>query len=275
MIKINFIQPNGDDRWLTWRKKCEAAKLETEKSVSNNASPQISSIYKDKYIKKQYYLASKSCFAGKCAYCEANITDFQRGDIEHFRPKLGVTDENDNPVIVDYGHGLTQHKGYYWLAYEIDNLLLSCEICNQPSVIKEEKIGKHNRFPVEDNVYSITENKKVMEKPLLINPLNEDPSEFIIVDPENGFMRPKNESKKGEITIKVLGLNIREQLQNERKDMINTVKSLLVSILYNPIDREVNISILKEKINGASPHVAVVRAVLESFKIYMKDIQLN
>jgi hypothetical protein len=48
-----------------------------------------------------------------------------------FRPKGGWV-QND-------GDALTQ-PGYYWLAYEWSNLLISCQLCNQEF--------KKNRFPL-------------------------------------------------------------------------------------------------------------------------------
>ena len=41
-----------------------------------------------------------------------------RGDVEHFRPKSAVLDD---PL----------HGGYWWLAYDFQNYLLSCSLCNR------------------------------------------------------------------------------------------------------------------------------------------------
>lgn len=56
--------------------------------------------------------------AKKCAYCEASTSVVAHGDVEHFRPK----------------------SLYWWLAYDFDNYLFSCQICNQ--------IYKKDFFPV-------------------------------------------------------------------------------------------------------------------------------
>jgi hypothetical protein len=56
--------------------------------------------------------------AKKCAYCEASTSVVAHGDVEHFRPKAL----------------------YWWLAYDFDNYLFSCQICNQ--------IYKKDFFPV-------------------------------------------------------------------------------------------------------------------------------
>lgn len=76
----------------------------------------------------------------KCWYCEAksNRAPF---DVDHFRPKLGIT--------VD-GAELAGHTGYYWLAYEWSNFRLSCQRCNRPE--KDELTvlhGKANEFPIQ------------------------------------------------------------------------------------------------------------------------------
>jgi uncharacterized protein (TIGR02646 family) len=57
---------------------------------------------------------------GKCAYCEAPASMVAFGDVEHYRPK----------------------SIYWWLTYSYDNLLLSCELCN-------EKFKK-TKFPVKN-----------------------------------------------------------------------------------------------------------------------------
>src|SRR5262245_43258183 len=59
-------------------------------------------------------------FHGKCAYCESNIISKDAGDVEHFRPKAGV----------EHGDGTRSHYYYAWLAYEWDNLLISCRTCS-------------------------------------------------------------------------------------------------------------------------------------------------
>ncbi len=77
----------------------------------------------------------------KCWYCEAksNRAPF---DVDHFRPKLGIT--------VD-GVKLAGHTGYYWLAYEWSNFRLSCQRCNRPE--KDELAtlhGKATEFPIQN-----------------------------------------------------------------------------------------------------------------------------
>ncbi|MDX0518544.1 HNH endonuclease [Sinorhizobium medicae] len=56
--------------------------------------------------------------SGKCAYCEASTDVVAHGDVEHFRPK----------------------STYWWLAYDFDNYVFACQICNQ--------IYKGDNFPI-------------------------------------------------------------------------------------------------------------------------------
>src|SRR5262249_21376268 len=138
---------------------------------------EIADIYRRKRIKSEVYFAKDGPFRGRCAYCESYISDFQHGDMEHFRPKKAVTDENDAPILVTRPDGSKcAHPGYYWLAYQWSNLLPSCITCNQPG---DNGIGKRNRFPLQAANYAIAENQIEKEKPLLINPI--DPNDD---DPE-------------------------------------------------------------------------------------------
>ena len=173
-------------------------------------------------------------FRGRCAYCESYIADFQHGDIEHFRPKKGVTDENDFPVRISKSDGSEgDHPGYFWLAYSWKNLLPSCITCNQPG---EEGIGKRNRFPLElPPGHAMTQKEIANERPLLLNPIDpedDDPEDHLDIELETGVMTFKNNSKRGEICIKMFGLNTRDQLVRERRTAINEVKALCAQLLW-------------------------------------------
>ena len=80
-------------------------------------------------------------FHGKCAYCESFYSSTQPMDVEHFRPKGAVAEDDEHP-------------GYYWLAATWENLLPSCIDCNrqrnQFDVVEGETIslGKKDRFPI-------------------------------------------------------------------------------------------------------------------------------
>ncbi len=74
-------------------------------------------IYGSKPVKR-ILVAAHSC---KCCYCERKYDEPRHLAVEHFRPKTAVRQSNKHKE---------QYPGYYWLAYDWDNLLLSCHECN-------------------------------------------------------------------------------------------------------------------------------------------------
>ena len=98
----------------------------------------------------------------KCCFCESKIGHISYGDVEHFRPKAGWVQDAEN----------INQPGYYWLAYDWDNLLLSCQLCNQRH--------KKNYFPLSNNDNrAIATQNIVVEQPLFIHPANDNPEDFI------------------------------------------------------------------------------------------------
>jgi len=85
---------------------------------------------------------------GRCAICERKIShwDSNAKQIEHYRPK----------------------KYYWWLAYDYTNYYVACSTCNRK---------KWNKFPLYKMKNVNYENRHEIdnEKPLLINPLLENP----------------------------------------------------------------------------------------------------
>lgn len=112
---------------------------------------------------------------GKCAYCETYILHISHGDVEHFRPK---SEYSSDP-------GEDTAQGYFWLAYDWDNLFLACPICNEtfkhtyfalmPEV--EGLLEGSDRMSVGDNVDDTT------EKAVLIDPERENPRALLEFDP--------------------------------------------------------------------------------------------
>ncbi len=113
------------------------------------------------------------------------------------------------------------HPGYFWLAYDWDNLLPSCILCNQLNrTPTNELIGKGNRFPTVGQHATAPGEDLEAEQPLLLNPLKDDPAEHLVLDPTTGILGGKTE--KGKTTIAVLGLN-REGLLTYRKQTYQNV----------------------------------------------------
>lgn len=143
---------------------------------------------------------------GKCCFCERLIgTD---GDVEHFRPKQAYKQATGEPL---------QRPGYYWLAYEWDNLYLACPGCNQRH--------KQNLFPLQKNTNRANNHRQTIdaEQPLFIDPGKENPEEFIGFRGEIAYAIEGN--LKGKVTLDSLKLNQRS-LPEARLQRLQLLKSL-------------------------------------------------
>jgi uncharacterized protein (TIGR02646 family) len=107
----------------------------------------------------------------KCAYCESTMGVAGDGNLHTFRPKSKFPE----------------------LAYDWNNLLVACPICNS---------NKRDQFPVDDR-----------GAPLLIDPAAENPAESISFD-RTGLAYSLN--RRGDVTIDILALN-RSELVRARK----------------------------------------------------------
>ena len=117
----------------------------------------------------------------KCAYCEAPNSMVAYGDVEHYRPK----------------------SVYWWLAYNYDNYLVSCQLCNQsyksdnfpvknarikaPTITKTTKddyilsiAGKCTPDPLDNSGMLLSEfiTAHNTERPYLLNPYFDEPADY-------------------------------------------------------------------------------------------------
>lgn len=156
---------------------------------------------------------------GKCGYCESNAIVGHFGDVEHFAPKNEVAEFNpgDNEgseiehlaTLEGRSPSLKMAPGYWWLAYEWTNYLLSCGICNET--------WKSSIFPVRHPPPRAAAPQETdAEYVLLLNPFGaKDPARHLQFD-DLGFVKPRNSSQYGRETIRTCGLN-RLALINERR----------------------------------------------------------
>jgi uncharacterized protein (TIGR02646 family) len=149
-------------------------------------------IYGALSVKKALVKAQHS----KCCFCESKVG--LDGDVEHFRPKSGCCQERGEPL---------ERPGYYWLAYEWDNLLLCCAPCNSRH--------KRNFFPLADAATRVRSHRDDIrrEDPLFIHPAVQDPEQFISFRREIPYAIKGN--PYGRATIEALGL--RREIFNERR----------------------------------------------------------
>jgi uncharacterized protein (TIGR02646 family) len=176
-------------------------------------------VYKDRDLSREL----DRIFSTKCAYCETNFGAVMPKDVEHFRPKSEVTTETGALI-----------PGYYWLAADWDNLLVSCGDCNRGRILdvvgqpKPVKRGKSTQFPLANEAARVRNPGPEIgnEEParLLIDPCREEPADHLTFD-EEGFVYPKPDaagipSLKGEASIYVYALE-RSELVQRRKAAIN------------------------------------------------------
>ena len=272
MIRIKFLEPTNSD-WVDWRNKCKTETTKLVAAVKNNKEKQI----KDVLYKKQkaVYFNENGPFRGKCAYCEQKIVGDQHGDIEHYRPKGKVTDEDDKEIIISEKGKKKPHPGYYWLAYDWRNLLPSCGLCNKPATEQKtgEAIGKRNRFPINGS-RAVKPGKESLEKPLLLHPCSDYPSKHLKID-ETGIFSAL--SKRGEMCIKVLGLNLRG-LPGDRKKVYDDVKNR-IGILVQGLVTDPNGDKTKERVatlneikDGYGAFTAVALKAIDDSKENLREL---
>jgi hypothetical protein len=168
-------------------------------------------------------------FHGKCAYCEGVLGKMRSssGQVEHYRPKAIVyqlSDSKRGTVNTTLPDGdLIRHPGYFWLAYDWQNLVPSCRDCNAG------QRGKGNFFPTANNhilhvkkdakqgsasliskkysgyVYPTSAELNAMEEPLFLHPYFVDPERHLLFD-DCGEIRANN-SPRAEQTIYHLNLD--------------------------------------------------------------------
>lgn len=154
----------------------------------------------------------------KCCYCECIRGLKRESDLEHYRPKAKVEDDNE-------------HYGYWWLAYEWDNYLYSCKPCNEDY--------KKSEFPLRASGIRARSKEDLLENenPILLNPFDDNPENFISFDWEDSkskFVKAISATRdfdnRGRDTIEILGLNERN-LPEERASFLLTLESLAKAMI--------------------------------------------
>lgn len=132
--------------------------------------------------------ALEKSHGGKCCYCEVKIPKpYAHSQVEHWRPQRSPRQSRGAPC---------EPPGYYWLAYEWDNLLLSCFVCNR---------SKWDLFPIKDPATRARDHgmKLEDETPAILKPDRDNPQCHIKFEEDV----PVGITDVGKLTIKVLGLD--------------------------------------------------------------------
>jgi uncharacterized protein (TIGR02646 family) len=214
----------------------EAAKAEQAAADAHygNAANQKKEFPFKAYQHPSVRAALEQLFRMKCAYCETKIGAADESEIEHWRPK-GAVKEDD---------GRRSYPPYYWLAATWDNLLLSCLKCNRPRKYRiiggdedEEtwqRSGKGMLFPLaEGDVRATKRGGEASEHPLLLDPCRDDPGrylDFVLLDDDamrKALIRPKGQRGRrrqlGERSIDVYSLN-RPLLVDRRREELTQLQ---------------------------------------------------
>lgn len=191
-------------------------------------SEDFDKIYKDAVVVKQL----RKDFHDQCAYCESKL-DFATSyfPVEHYRPKTAYKKLGDKKE---------KHPGYWWLAYDWSNLLLSCQVCNT---------YKSTYFPLVDESKRDIQNKKIEdEEPLILNPIGDNPFDHIVFRCE--YALAKDGSSKGQTTIDICKLN-RPELVNSRLNKwleLKKIEKQCEAVMAACLDSEMR-PILKEALS--------------------------
>ena len=167
-------------------------------------------IYADESVKRDLLLMQHE----KCAFCEAKPLHVSDGDVEHFRPKGAVRQDAADPL---------RRPGYYWLAYEWENLLFACERCNRRH--------KRSYFPLTDPARRAQSPRDdvATESPVFIDPSSEDPRPHISF--RQHVPIAVGASARGEQTISALGLR-RPELNADRERHLSRIPLLHIIALH-------------------------------------------
>ena len=225
-----------------------------------NTLPSVSD--KKAYIKKtntwgllKKWLAGLSY--GKCWYCEA-CSERAVADVDHFRPKAGVTCNRTT---------LSNHDGYYWLAYDWLNYRYSCQRCNRPEEDENNILrGKANEFAlVDEKLRNNGPTCSNNEEPLLLDPCKLSDTKLMahLISGTVEASHPKGsvEFERAIYTRDLLGLNSFKVPQKKR-DGWGPLDLLIQLVGENPqVESE-----LVKKLDPSAEYSSFYRAAISSHR---------
>lgn len=206
----------------------------------------------------------------KCGFCERRLEKSQYGniehDVEHFRPKAkvktwpGDSDRAERGIDFDFPLGENADPGYYLLAYELENYLISCKTCNSRL--------KANFFPVAEARIVDRDRSRDLndEKAYLIYPIgarDTDPEKLITF---RGILpipvATRGHSRlRAEVTIRFFELDTREVLLEERAETILQLHVAMSAVGHpDPLTSQAASSTVDRMVGRHSPHSNCARA---------------
>lgn len=210
----------------------------------------------------------KELFYNKCAYCESPLVAV-KGDVEHFRPKAEATGARFSLRTRSTTKRATESDpdAYWWLAWDWDNLLIACAVCNS---------NKRNRFPTIGSRAKAEARgaELAAEKAILLNPCEDRPDQYLVFDekgvvssrvpPEQSALNMPKDVDRGAITIEILGLN-RPDLVEARRERLETLLLMWRSWLRQKRANLASLGqIVGQVMDDAAPYAAIQRQFLVS-----------
>ena len=201
------IQRGREPQGLAAIRRTELARVGAIAAVRPPTSDEIGIRYQEvqrAIYERQFY---------KCCYCEFKEQQ-NYNDVEHYRPKAAA----------DRRPGSLARHGYWWLAWTWQNLLFACPTCNRSY--------KRTQFPLDHGSTALPPPNAPpgSEKPLLLDPADRiDPIDHIefcltsMASRHYWMPRPRSGSRKGEWTIRVVGLDRPDLLDHYNEHVRVTV----------------------------------------------------
>ncbi|KQS34101.1 HNH endonuclease [Dyadobacter sp. Leaf189] len=215
-----------------------------------NKHPFNSKLYRDLTISSLIEL-----YHSKCGYCETDTSAGAPMQVEHYRPKAKVLED-------------IKHQGYYWLAYEWSNLILSCSKCNNK---------KRNRFPISGQRIStpgilnmgmpseefVLANSKnfLAENPQLLHPEIDKVEDQFLFN-HNGEIVGLNE--RAQQTIIVCDLN-RDELIFKRYSLLQEYRTDIKEILSEYLLKHITLDQCRYSLKGIFRRLAQLQLVSKQY----------
>jgi uncharacterized protein (TIGR02646 family) len=203
------------------------AQAEEHFRSDDSASRQKKFRFDPLYRKEEVLDALHRVFHDKCAFCESRLEIAAAAPItHHWRP---IQEAVDVDGTVSRGH-------YWWLAYEWENIYLSCQRC---------ATAAGSQFPVERTRASAgtLDLSLLDEDPLLLDPCRDDPTVHLDFLPDGSV---RSVSKRGMHTIAIYSLN----------------RAALVSARRQAIDAAVRSRWRAPTLDPSTPYLGAIRQVL-------------
>ncbi len=234
-------------------------------AVANGNARHISSVH---YGPAEVKTLLEDIYHEKCAYCESTVKQVASLQVEHYRPKNGVSDDETHP-------------GYFWLSVEWSNLVLGCPSCNGQG-------AKGNRFPVSGNRVMMQtpfdgngnfdqqclradQPPHSEEMPLLLHPEIDEPGKHLKF---SAMGQIEGISDRGAKTIEVCKLD-RDHLLRERQKIINRLLTECKIVFYGKVVHGLSDAVvdtfLIEHLKEAKKHRDNPKAPYTSFATYLLD----